>query len=203
MKTDVSSPQSPASKGFGLRAGTVFRRRDLAARLPAVDRALADAVKAGTVRKVRQGLYYVPKKTPFGEAPPSQETLVSHFLEDRHFLLFNPSCYNALGLGTTQLYNTTVVYNHQRHGKITLAGFPFDFRDKPRFPSRDQVPREYLLVDLLNNLDALAEDPADVMRKVKSKLDTFDPQLLQKNLRDYGSAKARRFMAQLEQDRDA
>lgn len=191
MKTRVSTDL------LGLRSGTVFRRRDLASALPAVDRALSDALKAGTVRKARQGLYYVPKKTPFGEAPPSQERLVSKFLEDRDFLLFNPAYYNTLGLGLTQLYNTTVVYNRKRHGKFTLAGLNFDFRDKPRFPKAKQVTREYLLVDLLNNLDELAEDPADVMSKLQHKLGTFDQQRLQQNLKDYGSAKARRYMAQL------
>ncbi len=115
-------------------------------------------MKAGTVRKAAQGLYYVPRRTPFGDAPPSEEALVEKFLDDRHFLMFNPSCDNALGLGTTQLYSKTVVYNHKRHGTFALAGFEFDFRDKPRFPSRKQVNREYLLVDMLNNLTDLAED---------------------------------------------
>lgn len=101
--------------------GKVFRRKDLADQLPSVDRELALAVKAGTVRKAAQGLYYVPRRTPFGDVPPSEEALVEKFLDDHHFLMFNPSCYNALGLGTTQLYSKTVVYNHKRHGKFTLA----------------------------------------------------------------------------------
>ena len=33
------------------------------------------AGKAGLVRRVAQGLYYVPRHTPFGEAPPSEEEL--------------------------------------------------------------------------------------------------------------------------------
>ncbi len=203
MKTLNSPVALRAEKGLGLPVGTVFRRQDVADKLPAVDRVLSQALKAGTVRKARQGLYYVPKQTPFGEAPPSQERLVGKFLEDQHFLLFNPSCYNALGLGTTQLYNTTVVYNHKRHGKFTLAGFNFDFRDKPRFPSAKQVTKEYLLVDLLNNLDELAEDPAEVMERVQRKLASFDQQRLEKSLKKYGSAKTRRYMAQLETDSHA
>jgi hypothetical protein len=103
-------------------AGKVFRRKDLADQLPSVDRELALAVKAGTARKAAQGLYYVPRRTPFGDVPqPREEALVEKFLDDRQFLMFNPSCYNALGLGTTQLYDKTVVYNHKRHGKFTLA----------------------------------------------------------------------------------
>ena len=178
-------------------AGKVFRRKDLADQLPSVDRELGLAVKAGTVRKAAQGLYYVPRRTPFGDAPPSEEALVEKFLDDRHFLMFNPSCYNALGLGTTQLYNKTVVHNHKRHGKFDLAGFEFDFRDKPRFPSRKQVNREYLLVDMLNNLTDLAEDPETVLSNVRRKLDTFDAGRLEKMLADYGSARTRRVFRQL------
>ncbi len=181
-------------------SGKVFRRKDLADELPSVDRDLGLAVKAGTVRKAAQGLYYVPRKTPFGDAPPSEEALVEKFLDDNHFLMFNPSCYNALGLGTTQLYSKTVVYNHKRHGKFALAGFEFDFRDKPRFPSRKQVNREYMLVDMLNNLDDLAEDPETVLSNVRRKLDTFDVNRLEKMLANYGSARTRRFFRQLKSD---
>jgi hypothetical protein len=195
MKSSPVAALTRTDQRFGLRAGAVFRRRDVAGGLPAVDRALAEALKSGAVRKARQGLYYVPKKTPFGEAPPSQERLVSKFLDDQKFLLFNPACYNALGLGLTQLYNTTVVYNHKRHGKFTLAGLAFDFRDKPRFPTRNKVTREYLLVDLLNNLDELAEDPAAVLDKVKNQLASFDQPRLLKTLKEFGSLKARRRLA--------
>jgi hypothetical protein len=187
--------------------GKVFRRKDLADQLPSVDRELALAVKAGTVRKAAQGLYYVPRRTPFGDVPPSEEALVEKFLDDNHFLMFNPSCYNALGLGTTQLYSKTIVYNHKRHGQFTLAGLEFDFRDKLRFPSRKQVNREYLLVDMLNNLTDLAEDPETVLSNVRRKVDTFDAGRLEKMLADYGSAWTRRVFQQLKlaahaEDRD-
>lgn len=197
MRTTNSTLSTRLAQRFGLPAGAVFRRRDVADNRPAVDRELSQAVKAGVVRKARQGLYYVPKQTPFGEAPPSQEQLVGKFLEDQHFLLFNPSCYNALGLGLTQLYNTTIVYNHKRHGKFKLAGFDFEFRDKPRFPKAKQVTKEYLLVDLLNNLETLAEDPASVMKTLKGKLDSFDQSRLDKSLELYGSAKAKRYLSEL------
>lgn len=193
MRREKILVQSGQARGLGLRAGQVFRRKDLADDLPAVDRELGRAVAAGLVRRVAQGIYYVPKRTPFGEAPPNEEALVEKFLDDRHFLLFNPSCYNSLGLGTTQLYNTMVVYNHKRHGKFTLAGFEFDFRDKPRFPSRKQVTREYLLVDMLNNLGELAEDTESLLTTVRSRLVEFDASSLEKALSDYGSVKTRRF----------
>lgn len=178
-------------------AGQVFRRKDLVDQLPSVDRDLGQAVRAGSVRRAAQGLYYVPRRTPFGDVPPSEEALVEKFLDDHHFLIFNPSCYNSLGLGTTQLYSRTVVYNHKRHGRFALAGFEFDFRDKPRFPSRRQVNREYLLVDMLNNLTDLAEDPETVLSNVYRKLDSFDAGRLEQMLVDYGSARTRRVFQQM------
>lgn len=203
MPATVSADLSRLAKGARLHAGKVFRRRDLAASLPSVDRELGRALKAGLVRRVAQGLYYVPRYTPFGEAPPSEEALVRSFLDDNHFLLFNPSVYNSLGLGTTQLYRRNVVYNHKRHGVFKLAGFEFDFRDKPRFPARDQVSREYLLVDMLNNLDQLAEDPDALLAAVRRKLDTFDTAQLEKALRDYGAARTRRLFRQWMSEHDA
>lgn len=203
MPATVSADLSRLGKGAGLHAGKVFRRKDLASTLPSVDRELGRALKAGLVRRVAQGLYYVPRNTPFGEVPPSEEELVRSFLDDDHFLLFNPSVYNSLGLGTTQLYRRNVVYNHKRHGVFKLAGFEFDFRDKPRFPARDQVSREYLLVDMLNNLDQLAEDPDALLAAVRRKLATFDSAQLEKALRDYGSARTRRLFRQWMSEHDA
>lgn len=58
----------------------------------------------------------------------------SAFLKDDRFLLTSPNAYNALGLGTTQLYNRRVVYNHKRHGKFVRGGRTYDFRVKPHFP---------------------------------------------------------------------
>src|SRR5258707_6014553 len=109
----------------------------------------------GTLKKLSQGLYYFPEKSAFGYAPPEEETLVRSFLKDDRFLLASPNAYNSLGVGTTQLYDKTVVYNHKRHGRYALGGRVFDFRMKPAFPRR--LSREVLLVDLVNNLDRLAE----------------------------------------------
>ena len=185
----------PSKPGFRFRAGQVYRRKDLVDYFPSVDRELGRFVQQGKLCKASQGLYYVPKKTPFGAAPPAEQALVAKFLEDDRFLLFNPSSYNSLGLGTTQLYNTTVVYNHKRHGKFKLTGMEFDFREKPSFPRPKQVNREFLLVDMLNNLDQLAEDHDQLLQRVQAKLPTFDPVRLQKAVKAYGSARTRRLMS--------
>ena len=84
------------------------------------------------------------------------------------FLLTSPNFYNCLGVGTTQLYNKRVVYNHKRHGLFVLGGKEFDFRLKQKFPK--ELSEEFLLVDLLNNLNELAEDREDVLQSVKEKV---------------------------------
>ena len=76
----------------------------------------------GTLTKLAGGLYAYPKETVFGKAPAKDDKLVGTFLKDRRFLLATPNAYNSLGVGTTQLFDKTVVYNHKRHGNFSLGG---------------------------------------------------------------------------------
>ncbi len=177
-----------------LHPGKVYRRAELAAWSNAVDRHLKQLYEDGTLTKLSGGLYYCPKKTAFGEAPAEDEKLVEAFLKDSRFLLTSPNAYNALGVGTTQLYNETVVYNHKRHGRFTLGGRVFDFRLKPHFPK--SLSQEFLLVDLVNNLDRLAENQEKVLDCVKEKAASADPRGLSKAVRDYGGVRARKFFAE-------
>jgi hypothetical protein len=133
-----------------------------------------------------------PKKNVFGEVPPDEKDLLAAFLRDKNFLSFNPSVYNSLRLGTTQLYNKTVVYNHKRHGQFKLGNRTYDFRVKHRFPKPAQVTPEFLLVDMLNNLAELAEDEMDVLDHAQRKLASFDQKLLRKVLEEYGSVATKR-----------
>jgi hypothetical protein len=87
-----------------------------------------------------------------------------------------------------------VVYNHKRHGRFTLGGKPFEFRRKPRFPR--QLTEEFLLVDLLNNLSELAEDPAAVRARARAKAKAMDAAKLRRAARDYGKVATRKFFEQ-------
>ncbi|MFZ4537682.1 DUF6088 family protein [Propionivibrio sp.] len=175
-----------------VRAGKVYRREDLLAYSASLDRELQRLVASGEFRKLAQGLYYKPKKNVFGEVPPDEKDLLAAFLRDKNFLSFNPSVYNSLRLGTTQLYNKTVVYNHKRHGQFKLGNRTYDFRVKHRFPKPVQVTPEFLLVDMLNNLSDLAEDETEILGHAQRKLASFDQKLLKKMLSEYGSAATRR-----------
>lgn len=173
-----------------LKAGHVYRREDLARLSNAVDRHLRELVSVGKLQKLAQGLYHAPKQSSFGLLPPADDDVVRGFLRDENFLVFSPSSYNAVGLGTTQLYNRTLVYNHKRHGVFQLGNRQFDFRVKPRFPKK--LSLEFLFVDLLNNLEELAEDRDAVLNQARNKLPSFELARLQAAVNSYGNMATRK-----------
>lgn len=116
-----------------LRPGQAYRRADLARWSTSVDRHLKQLVEGGVLKKVSGGLYVMPKETAFGPAPAFDKEVVSAFLKDDMLLFASPNAYNSLGVGTTQLYDKTVVYNHKRQGEFQLGNRKFAFRVKPRF----------------------------------------------------------------------
>ena len=117
-----------------IQPGEVYRRADIEYWTTAVDRHLHMLTEDGTLQKLSPGLYYAPKKSKFGDSPPDEDRWVERFLKDDSYLLFTPNVYNSLGLGLTQLYNTTWVYNHKRKGIFKLNGRNFLFRLKSAFP---------------------------------------------------------------------
>lgn len=178
-----------------LKPGQVYRREDLTLYSNAVDRHLALLVHDGTLQKLAQGLYYFPKKTAFGAAPPDDETLVRSFLKDNRFLLTSPNSYNALGVGTTQLYNKRVVYNLKRHEEVTLNGKKFFFHKTPYFPKK--ATPEFLLVDLVNNLNRLAEEREQVLNNALAKAKTMNLAKLEHAVSEYGHSKTKKLFRPL------
>lgn len=179
-----------------LEPGQVYRRGDLAQWSSAVDRHLKQLLDDGTLQKVSQGVYACPKKTSFGKAAPEDYKLVEAFLKTDDFLLFSSNNYNALGVGTTQLYNEQVVYNRKRHGKFKLGNRTFNFQMKPYFPK--QVSKEFLLVDLVNNINKLAEDQDFVLERVSQLAGTMDLFSLKNDAQLYGGVRARKLFASLD-----
>lgn len=184
-----------------LKRGEVYRRSDLTQWSKAVDRHVSELVKQGTLQKLSAGLYYYPNESVFGNTPPEEEMLVRTFLKDDYFLVTSPNDYNSLGVGTTQLYNSRVVYNHKRHGEFKLGGKTFMFFSKHRFPKK--VTPEFLLVDLVSNLDKLAEDTELVLQNVSEKLKTMDLKKLKQAVKEFGSASAKSVLTPLIQQSEA
>jgi hypothetical protein len=178
-----------------LKRGQVYRRDDLAKWSKSVDRHLDALLQEDTLQKLSQGLYYYPKLSAFGKTPPEDVVLIRSFLKDDRFLLTSANFYNSLGVGTTQLYNERIVYNHKRHGEFKLGNKNFSFRMKPHFPSK--VTQEFLLVDLINNLVTLAEDPTEVLKNIASKVRTWDTKKLTRYVTQYGNAKAKKVLMKI------
>ncbi|TKV82248.1 hypothetical protein FDV58_07040 [Bradyrhizobium elkanii] len=174
-----------------LKPGQAYRRADLARWSTSVDRHLKELVESGTLKKLSGGLYAYPKETAFGPAPTSDKDVVSAFLKDDTFLLASPNAYNGLGVGTTQLYDKTIVYNHKRHGEFQLGNRKFAFRMKPRFPK--SLTPEFLLVDLVNNVDQLAEAKDEVLRRVEQRAASSDQRRLRRAVREYGNERTKKF----------
>ena len=178
-----------------LKRGEVYRRSDLSQWSKAVDRHVSTLVKEGTLQKLKTGLYYYPNESVFGSLPPEEASLVSTFLKDDYFLVTSPNDYNSLGVGTTQLYNKRVVYNHKRHGEFKLGGRTFTFQVKHRFPKKPTT--EFLLVDLVSNLDKLAEDTEFVLNNVRAKIKSMDMKKLKRAVHEFGSVSAKTFFMPL------
>lgn len=170
-----------------LKPGEVYRREDLSKWSNAVDRHLKELLEEGFLQKVSQGLYYAQEETVFGKTPPEEYKLVRAFLKDHRFLMTSSNVYNSLGVGTTQLYNERIVYNRKRHGVMKLGNRTFYFWKKAAFPLKATI--EFLLVDLVNNLDKLAEDQVAVMDKVKSRVREMDKTRMKKAVSRYGDVK--------------
>ena len=121
-----------------------------------------------------------------------RKPLFVFFLNDDRFLLTSPNAYNSLGVGTTQLYNTRTVYNHKRHGEVTLGNRKFTFRLKHQFPNT--ATPEFILVDLVNNLDKLAEDHGGLLNKLLSRAERMNSRKLMKAIRMYGNSRTKKIL---------
>lgn len=178
-----------------MKFGRVYRRSDLSQITSSVDRDLNRLTEEGRVKKVGTGLYMKPKDTAFGSLPASEKSLIKSFLKDDRFLVFSFNDYNKLGLGLTQLFNNFVVYNFKRHGEFELGGQKFVFKRLPRFPKN--LTREYLLVDLLNNLKNLGEEKKEVLGRLKNKKKEFAAEMVIEVSEKFGRASTKKLLKEI------
>jgi len=155
----------------------------------------------GLLKKVGPGLYLCPRKSRFGAVPSTELQLVGEFLKTDDFLMFPTSLYNTLGLGLTQLKNETVVYNNKRHGMMYLSGREFHFK-RPNNFFPDKLTKEFLLLDLMNNLKSVGESEVDLKEKVVHSVyaGEFNVDLLLSLANKYGKVGTRKFFNQLNFD---
>ena len=84
------------------------------------------------------------------------------------------------------------VYNHKRKGEFILNGKSFDFKLKNSFPQK--ITREYLLVDLLNNFESLAEDKKNIVDKLTRNVLSLNMDALMKATQQYGNGTTKRII---------
>jgi hypothetical protein len=178
-----------------LKPGRVYRREDLAKWSASVDRQLKTLVKDGDLKKLRYGMYHCPKKLAFGEAPASEHELVRAFLKTDHFVVTSPNLYNRLGLGLTQLYDKLVVLNQKRHGTFDLGGRVYQFERRMNVPRR--LSKEFLFVNLVNEVDHLAEDRDAVLASVRENAVQLDSRKLSRAVSLYAKYPRQRWWKSL------
>lgn len=179
--------------------GRTYRRSELADFTSNVDRHLQVLVSEGSLKKLSNGLYAAPKATVFGEAPPDENSLLKSFLKDDHFVVYSPSQFNTLGLGSTQLYNTRIVFNRKRTGDLVVGDRKYTFRRWREAPK--SLTKEFLVVELLNCLNNLAEDPNSLLENLKTKLIEMDLKKLNLAANRFGTLSAQKKLHNLLQAR--
>lgn len=177
-----------------MNEGQVYRRSELMKYSTTADRYLVRLVHDKKVVRVSSGLYTKPKPSAFGAVPPSDNELVESFLKEDRFLLNSFNNYNQLGLGLTQLYNNKVVYNYKRHGEYELNGRKYYFKRLSKFPKN--LTKEFLLVDMLNNLKYLAEDQTRVLDNFFKNKNNFDSKKVMRAAKEYARASTLKVLEQ-------
>lgn len=175
-----------------MEEGVVYRRAELSIFSNSVDRHLDELVNAGKLNRLAAGLYMRSKKSAFGNVPAGEDSLVETFLKDNRYLVNSYNNYNQLGLGLTQVYNGNIVYNYKRHGEFELGGKKFFFKRIPRFPKK--LSKEFLLIDLLNNLKNVAEDEHQVVENFLKDKNKFDMKKVLSVAKMYARPRAKKIL---------
>jgi hypothetical protein len=118
--------------------------------------------------------------------PPSDEEVMRAFLDGGPFVFTGPERWNALGLGTTALFATPLVYNTKRSGTFAFGGRRFVLR-RVAFPGR--LTPEWFVVDLFENAGAAgasSENLADALTRAVAR-GAFDGKSLREAARQYGT----------------
>jgi hypothetical protein len=177
-----------------LEPGRVYRTRDLAPWSKNAPRLAKRLEREGVLVRLQNGLFLHPRTGKFGPVPPTDDELLRRFLDDTPFLVTGPEHWNALGLGTTAMFAYPLVYNQKRSGMFTLAARVFDLR---RVPFPEHPPKEWYVVDLLENAERAGASRAELERALTTALQrgTFNPRRLQRMAEEFGR---KRTLAQVE-----
>lgn len=134
----------------------------------AVAAALSRLVKEGTIRRVRKGVYYSPRKTRFGELSPDATSVARALLKDKG-IAWKPSglpAYNGLGL-TTQVSPTLTLDVAEKIYSLR-TGSHAKLRLRPGINVSGLSESERAVLDALRDLRRIPDStPAETARKIK------------------------------------
>ncbi len=169
-----------------LKAGRVYRTRDLSQWSANPTRLARRLVDEGRLKPLAHGLFVHPKQGRFGAVPPTDEQVMRAFLDGAGFVLTGPERWNALGLGTSGTFAAQLVYNTKRSGEFTLGRRRFLLR-RVAFPKHPSP--EWFVVDLLQHAEQAAADRDDLTAALTdaARRGRFDPERLRTMAKEYGS----------------
>jgi hypothetical protein len=193
----VNTPAHPP-----LEPGRVYRTRDLARWSTNPPRLAKRLVREGVLVPMVHGLFACPERGRFGVIPPSDEELMRAFLDGSPFVFTGSDRWNALGLGTTAVFATRLVYNTKRSGLFDFGGRRFLLR-RVAFP--ESPPVEWFVIDLFEHAEQAAAAPAALAAALTTALaqGKFDNERLAAMAQRFGSRPTQKFVNDALEARDA
>ncbi len=183
----------PVAIHLHLRPGRAYRTRDLAGWSANAPRLAKRLVREGQLVPLAHGLFAHPRRSRFGDVPPTDEEVMRAFLDGGRFVFTGPERWNALGLGTTALFAAPLVYNTKRSGSFELGGRRYVLR-RVAFPARPSA--EWFVVDLFENADRAGAAPEELARALRRAVaaKAFDGDRLRDMARRYGTRRTQAFV---------
>jgi hypothetical protein len=154
LKKPVSLAAQPT-----LEPGKAYRTQELRRFGANPARLARRLVLEGKLQQAARGLFYAPFQSRFGQAPPSEDEILRGFLGGSPFVITGPPKWNALGLGATSMFASTLAYNRKRTGEFTFGGRRFLLR-RVYFPEKPTP--EWFVIDLLQHHDMAGVSLAEV-----------------------------------------
>ena len=166
--------------------GRVYRTRELREWSANPPRLAQRLVRDGQLVQLAHGLFAAPRRSRFGVVPPTDEALLRAFLDGGSFVFTGPERWNALGLGTTAVFATPLVYNTKRSGLFSFGGRQLLLR-RVAFPETPSP--EWFVVDLFENAEQAAAARDDLRGALEAALRAgkFDRDQLASTSTRYGS----------------
>jgi len=176
-----------------LEPGRVYRTRELGQWSANPPRLAQRLVRAGQLVQLAHGLFTAPQQSRFGAVPPTDEALIRALLDGGPFVFTGPERWNALGLGTTAVSVSPLVYNTKRSGLFDFGGRKFLLR-RVAFPEAPSP--EWFVVDLFENAAQAAASLDDLTAALGTALRTgrFDRERLVEAARRFGSRRTQQLV---------